>query len=256
MIKCVRFGTAASVLTILFVGAAANAAEIKILSVGALRSSLTPLLSEFEKSSGHKVTMESGAAGAMMGRIQKGEVVDVAIVTPQQIEALVADHKIVPGTQVKIAKVGMGVAASKSAANPDVSSMDAFKRTLLAAKSIGHTDPSGGASSAIYAAKLLASLDIAAELKPKIKVYANNDKLFEALGKGEVELGFGQTTEIAATPQVRFVGPLPAPVQNYSVFAAGVVASAKEPEAAKAFVSFLTSPAIKAAMKAKGVESP
>jgi len=256
MIKCVRFGRAAAVSTILLVGAAANAAEIKILSVGALRSSLTPLLSEFEKSSGHKVTMESGAAGAMMGRIQKGEVVDVAIVTPQQIEALVADHKIVPGTQVKIAKVGMGVAASKSAANPDVSSMDAFKRTLLAAKSIGHTDPSGGASSAIYAAKLLASLDIAAELKPKIKVYANNDKLFEALGKGEVELGFGQMTEIAATPQVRFVGPLPAPVQNYSVFAAGVVASAKEPEAAKAFVSFLTSPAIKAAMKAKGVESP
>jgi molybdate transport system substrate-binding protein len=240
---------------VLLVGAAANAAEITVLSVGALRSSLTPLIPEFEKSSGHKVKMESGAAGAMVARIQKGEAVDVAIVTPPQIETLVAERKITSGTQVNIGKVGMALAASKSAGKPDISSIDAFKRTLLAAKSIGHTDPSGGASSAIYAAKLLASMDIAAELKPKIKVFPNNDKLFEAIGKGDVELGFGQATEIAATPQVTFVGPFPAPVQNYSVYAAGVVANAKEPEAAKAFVRFLASPSTAAAMKVMGVES-
>jgi molybdate transport system substrate-binding protein len=248
---------AAAVSAVVLASSIASAAEITVLSVGSLRSSLTPLLSDFEKSSGHKVKMESGAAGAMVSRIQKGEVVDVIIVTPPQIETLVADRKVVSGTQVKIAKVGMGLAASKSAGTPDISTIDGFKRALLAAKSIGHTDPSGGASSAIYAAKLLASLDIAAELKPKIKtIFPTNDDLFDALRKGDVELGFGQTTEIAATPGVTFVGPLPAPVQNYSVYAAGVVSNAKQPDAAKAFVSFLTAPTTVAAMKAKGVVSP
>jgi molybdate transport system substrate-binding protein len=155
--------------------------------------------------------MESGAAGTMVSRIQKGEIVDVAIATPPQIEALVTAHKVVSGTQVRIAKVGMGLAASKSAGKPDISTIEAFKRTLLAAKSIGYTDPSGGASSAVYAAKLLASLDIAAELKPKIKMYATNDHLFEAVRNGEVDLGFGQMTEIATAPGVTFAGPLPEP---------------------------------------------
>jgi molybdate transport system substrate-binding protein len=257
MTKYVHLGAAAAVSAIFLAGGIASAAEITVLSVGSLRSSLIPLLSDFEKSSGHKVKMESGAAGAMVSRIQKGEVVDVVIVTPPQIETLVAEGKVVSGTQVKIAKVGMGLAASKSTGITDISTIDAFKRALLAAKSIGHTDPSGGASSAIYAAKLLASLDMAAELKPKIKTtFATNDDLFEALRKGDVELGFGQTTEIAATPGVTFVGPLPAPVQNYSVYSAGVAASANQPVAAKEFISFLTAPATIAAMKEKGVEAP
>lgn len=233
-----------------------NAAEISVLSVGALRSSLTPLLAEFEKSSGHTVKMESGAAGAMVTRIQKGEAVDVVIVTPPQIDSLMAENKVVPGTKVTIAKVGMGLAASKNAANADISSIETFKLTLLNAKTIGHTDPAGGASSAIYAAKLLAGLDIAAELKSKTKTFPRNDDLFGALANGDVEIGFGQMTEIAANPQVRSVGPLPAPVQNYSVFAAGVVANSKQPEAGRAFIAFLTSPLAVAAIKAKGVEIP
>lgn len=253
---CVRVGTAAVVSGLLLISAAANAAELTVLSVGSLRSSLTPLLSGFEKSSGYTVKMESGAAGAMVSRIQKGEVVDVVIVTPPQIAALLTDRKIVAGTQVRIAKVGMGLGASPSAVNADVSSMEAFRRTLLAAKSIGQTDPSGGASSAIYTAKLLGGLDIAADLKPKIKMFRTNDELLQALGNGDVELGFGQMTEIAAAPHVRLVGPLPAPIQNYTVYETAVVAAAKEPDAAKAFVRFLTSPATVAAMRERGVQSP
>lgn len=190
----------------------------------------------------------------MVARIQKGEVVDVAIVTTAQIEALVTQGKIVSGTQVSIARVGMGIGAHKGAAKADIGSVDAFNRTLLAAKSIGHTDPASGASSAIYAAQLLARLDIAAELKPKIKIFASNALLFEAVAKGDVELAFGQLTEIYAAPGVDLVGPLPAPVQNFSHFSAGVAASAKEPDAAKALIIFLTSPAAAAVMKAKGFE--
>lgn len=254
--KSIGVATAALMSSIFLAVSTVNAAEITVLSVGALRSSLTILIPEFEKLSGHKVNMESGAAGAMVARIEKGEGVDVAIVTAAQMEKLVSQDKVVAGTHAKIAKIGMGLAASKGVAKADISSIDAFKRTLLAARSIGHTDPAGGASSAIYAAKLLAGLDIAAELKPKIRLFASNVKLFEALANGDVDLGFGQMTEIVAASQVTFVGPLPALVQNYSVFAAGVLAKTKEPNAAKAFVQFLTSPSAVSVMKAKGVEIP
>ena len=246
--------TISSVLLVAIPSSIVNAAEITVLSVGALRSLTTNLIPNFEKSTGHKVTIESGAAGAMANRIQKGEVVDVGIVTTALIEGLVSQGKIVAGTQVTVARAGMGISARKGAGKLDIGSMDAFKRTLLAAKSLGHTDPASGASSAIYAAKLLAGLDIAAELKPKIKTFASNALLHEAIAKGDVELGFGQKTEILAEPRLEFIGPLPASVQNISQFSAGVVSSTKEPDAAKAFINFLTSPAAAAVKKAKGFE--
>jgi molybdate transport system substrate-binding protein len=234
----------------------ANAGEIKVLYVGSLRSSLTELIPSFEKSSGHKVKAEAGAAGEMVDRIQKGEAVDVGIVTTAQIEKLVTQGKIAPGSEVGIARSGMGLGVRKGAAKADIGSLEAFKRALGTAKSIGHTDPASGASSAIYAAQLLASLGNAAELKPKIKIFASNALLFEAVAKGDVELGFGQMSEIVAAPGVDLVGPLPAPVQNYSRYSAAIPASAKEPDAGKAFISFLTSPAAVAVMKAKGIDPP
>jgi len=246
--------TAAAISCIAISASIANASEITLLYVGALRSSMTELIPTFEKSSGHTVKAEAGAAGAMVARIQKGEVVDVGIVTTAQIATLVTQGKIVSGTQVSIARVGMGIAMRKGAPKTDISSVEAFKRTLLAAKSIGHTDPASGASSAIYAGQMLARLDIAAELKPKIKLFASNALLYEAVANGDVELGFGQITEILAERRVDLVGPLPAPVQNISQFSAGVPANAKEPAAGKAFISFLTSPPAAAAMKAKGFE--
>jgi molybdate transport system substrate-binding protein len=235
-------------------GNIAHAADISVLSVGALRSSTAALIPDFEKSTGNKVTIESGSAGAMAKRIQNGEPVDVAIVTTALIDRLAAEGHIKPGTQAVVAKAGMGVSARKGAGSFDIASTDALKRTLLAARSIGHTDPASGASSAIYAAKLLADLDIAAELKPKIKVFSSNALLHEAIAKGDVELGLGQQTEILAEPRLQLVGPLPASVQNISQFSAGVVMSTKELDAANAFISFLTSPAAASVMKAKGFE--
>lgn len=255
--KSIVFTIAGAFCTIMFCAMSGNivkAAEIKVLSAGALRSSTTTLIPDFEKSTGRKIAIESGAAGAIANRIQTGEVVDVSIVTTAQIERLVAQGKVVAGTQVIVARVGMGISARKGAGHFDISSVDALKRTLLAAKSIGHTDPASGASSAIYAAKLLAGLDIAAELKPKTKIFASNALLHDAIAKGDVELGFGQKTEILAEAHLEFVGPLPASVQNVSEFSAGIVTTAREPDAGKAFINFLTSPAAAAVMKAKGFE--
>lgn len=243
-----------SSLIVVIPGSIVNAAEIKVLSAGALRSSMTVLIPDFEKSTGHKVTIESGAAGAMANRIQKSEIVDVGIVTTALMEMLVTQGSVVAGTQAIVASAGMGISARKGGGKLDIASVDALKRTLLAAKSVGHTDPASGASSAIYAAKLLAGLDISAELKPKTKIFASNALLHEAIAKGEVGLGFGQMTEILAETHLELVGPLPASLQNISQFSAGVATSAKEPDAAKAFINFLTSVGAAAVMKAKGFE--
>jgi len=132
--------------------------------------------------------------------------------------------------------------------------LEAFKRRLLAAKSIGQSDPASKTSSAIYTAKLFADLDIAADLKSKIKILPSNARLFEAIAKGEVELGLGQLTEIAEHQDIVLFGPLPNPVQNITRFSAGIAAHAKEPEAAKVFVDFLRSPEATLIMKAKGID--
>jgi molybdate transport system substrate-binding protein len=192
----------------------------------------------------------------MVARIQRGEVVDVAVVTTPQMEKLVIEGKITPGTQVSISRSGMGLGAPKGAAKSDIGSRESLQQVLSAAKSIGHTDPAGGASSAIYAAQLLARLDNAAELIPKIRTFASNGLLLEAVSNGEVELGFGQMSEILAAPGVDLVAPLPASVQHYSRYSAAVPASAKERDAGKAFISFLGSPAALAIMKAKGIDAP
>jgi molybdate transport system substrate-binding protein len=254
VMRPIRCALAAAMSWMLVTGSLANAVEIKVLSVGALRSSTAALIPDFEKATGNKVSIESGAAGVMASRVQKGEPADVVIVTTKLIDGLAAQAKVVAGTQAIVARAGMGISARKGAGTYDIGSMDAFKRTLIGAKSIGHTDAASGASSAIYAAKLLGDLDIAAQLKPKTKLFASNDLLHEAITKGEVELGFGQKTEIASDPRLQLVGPLPAPVQNISQFSAGVVATTRQPDAAKAFISFLASPAAQNFMKAKGFE--
>jgi molybdate transport system substrate-binding protein len=234
----------------------ASGTEIKVLYVGSLRSSLRELIPSFEKSSGDSVKAEAGAAGEMVGRIQKGEAVDVAIVTTAQIVKLAAEGKVASGTQVDIASSGMGLGTRKGTAKADIGSLDTFKQTLRSSKSIGHTDPASGASSAIYAAQLLGRLDSAGELKPKIKLFASNELLFKAIAKGDVDLGFGQMSEIVAAPGVDLVGPLPSSVQNYSHYSAAIPTSAQEPNAGKAFISFLNSPDAVAVMKAKGIDHP
>lgn len=243
-----------SILLIASAGTVASASEIRVLYVGALRSSLAALIPDFEKTSGHKIIAEAGAAGAMVTRIQNGKSVDVVIVTAPQIAALLKQGKIVAGTEINLAQVGMGLAAHPGMAKQDISSAEGFQRTLLAAKSIGHTDPASGASSAIYAGQLLARLDIASEIKPKIRIFASNALLLQALASGEVEVGFGQLTEFMEKKNIDLIGPLPAAFQKFSRFSAGVPTSAKDPNGGKAFINFLRSPAAAAAMKAKGVE--
>jgi molybdate transport system substrate-binding protein len=234
-------------------GSTARAAEIKLLSASALHPAIDALKPDFEKSSGHKVAVAYGTAGAVADRVQKGEAADIVTSSVPMIERLQAQGKVVAGERVIIAKVGVGAFVRKGAAKPDISSADAFKRSMLAARSIAYPDPAGGGASGIYVAGLLERLGIAAEMKPKTKL-STLQTLYASVTSGDVEIGFNQVSEILAQPAVELAGPLPPAIQNYTQFAAGIVTGSSQADAARALVTFLSSPAAQTVLKAKGFE--
>jgi molybdate transport system substrate-binding protein len=238
----------------------ADAAEIKVLSSGGLKLALSQLLPGFESSSGNSVKVEYGPAGAIAKRIAAGDTADVAIATISQIEDLETAGKIVPGSKVRIAGIALGVAVRQGAPKPDIGTIQAFKRVLLAAQSIGYRDPATGSTSGTYTAKMIERLGIAADLQPKTKLDNSPgdrpEDVFGMLARGEVEMQIGQITEIIMAPGVELVGPLPGKTQNVSMLAAGIVTGCKVPDAAKAFISYVTSPAAAKVLTDGGFQSP
>jgi len=235
-------------------GSTARAAEIKLLAAVALQPGFIALIPDFEKSSGHKVTIAYGTAGAVADRVQKGEAADIVINSAPLIDKLQAQGKVVADSRVNIAKVGIGVFVRKGGTKPDLASVDGFKRSLLAAKSIVYVDPSSGGASGIYVASLLERLGIAAEMKPKTKLSPPAAALYASVAAGEADMGFNQISEVLAHPTVEFAGGLPSAIQNYTQFAAVIVTGSSQTDAGRALVTFLSSPAAQTVLKAKGFE--
>ncbi|MCK1452844.1 substrate-binding domain-containing protein [Bradyrhizobium sp. 35] len=234
-------------------GSTARAAEIKLLSASALHPAIDALVPAFEKSAGHKVTVAYGTAGAVADLVQKGEAADIVTTSVPMIDRLQAQGIVVAGDRVVIAKVGVGAFVRKGAAKPDVSSVEAFKRSMLAANSITYPDPAGGGASGIYVASLLERLGIAAEMKPKTKL-STLETLYRSVANGEVEIGFNQVSEILAQPTIDLADPLPTTIQNYTQFASGIVTSSSQAGAAREFITFLCSPTAQAVLKEKGFD--
>jgi len=132
----------------------ADAAEIKVLTAGAFKQVVLALVPDFEKQSGHKVVVDNGTAGQLKQRIEGGETFDVAVVTPGVVDGLIANGKIAAGSRLNLASVGVGVMVKEGAPKPDISTVEAFKTALLAAKSVAYIDPASGGSSGIYLDKL------------------------------------------------------------------------------------------------------
>jgi molybdate transport system substrate-binding protein len=260
-VSLLRVATIALVLTgALRAVGSADAAEIKVLSSGALKLALSQLLPNLESSAGYSVRVEYGPAGAIAKRIQAGDAADVAIATVSQIEDLEKAGKIVPGSKVRIAGIALGVAVRQGAPKPDIGTVQAFKRALLAAQSIGYRDPATGSTSGTYTAKMIEQLGIAADLQPKTKLDNSPgdrpENVFGMVARGEVEMQIGQITEIVMAPGVELVGPLPGEIQNVSVLAAGIVMGCMVPDAAKAFISYVTSPAAAKVLTDGGFQPP
>jgi molybdate transport system substrate-binding protein len=231
----------------------AMAAEIKVLTAGAFKQVVLALVPDFEKATGHKIVLDNDTAGALVKRIRDGEAFDVAVITPGAIDDLAKDGKVAAGSRANLARVGVGVAVKEGAPRPDISTVEAFKRAVLAAKSVAYIDPASGGSSGVYVAGLLDKLGIADQVKPKARL-KQGGAVAELIASGEAELGIHQISEILPVKGVVLVGPLPAEIQNYTVYAAGLGAASKQPEAAKAFIRQLTGEAATSVLKAKGME--
>jgi len=233
----------------------ATCAEIKVLTAGAMKSVVLALQGGFEIASGHRLVVDNDTAGGLVKRIEAGEAFDMAIITPAAIDGLIGKGKIVAGSRAAVAKVGIGVAVKEGAPKPDLSSVEAFKRALLAAKTVAYIDPASGGSSGIYVAGLLNKLGIADDIKPKERLQAGG-YVAEKVAKGEAEIAIHQISEILPVKGVTLAGPLPEEIQHYTVYAAGLSAAARDPGAAQAWIDYLKGPAASAAIEGRGMSKP
>jgi molybdate transport system substrate-binding protein len=242
-----------SLLMIAATPSSARAAEIKLLGPVSFRALFPDLLPQFEKSSGHNVSVGYATLGAITERLIKGEDADVAIVSGAQNEELQKQGKLLAGSRVEIARVGYTAFGKKGAPKPDLGSVDALKRTLLAAKSIALGDPARGGGAGVYTAGLMQRLGLSEEIKTKTRLVASGTEVAETVAKGETEIGIGVASDVAIVPGLDSI-PLPSEVQSYSLYVAGISSGSKQADAAKALIAFLTSPAVKQALTANGFE--
>jgi molybdate transport system substrate-binding protein len=233
----------------------ASAAEVKVLTAGAFKQVVLAVVPEFEKATGHKVVVDNDTVGGLTKRIEGGEAFDVVVLTPAAVDDLTRKGKIADGSKATLARVGVGVMVKAGAPAPDISSVEAFKRALLNAKSVAYIDPASGGSSGIYVANLLDKLGIANDIKPKAKL-KKGGYVADLIKSGEAELGIHQISEIVPVTEVTLVGPLPAEIQNYTTYAAGIGAGAKDSDAAKALIKVLSGPGAAAVLKEKGMDRP
>jgi molybdate transport system substrate-binding protein len=237
-------------IALLAQGAPAMAAEVKVLAGAALRGAFDELVPKFEAATKHKLVIDFGATGTFKSKVEAGEAVDLVIIGAEGVDDLIKQGKIAADTRVEIARVGIGMAVRAGAAKPDISTVDAFKDALRNAKSITYT-PEGAAGA--HVTKVLDQLGIAEQLKPKTKANAP-DRVPQAVAEGEAELAIASSPTLVAAKGVDFVGLLPSDLQSYFINTAGIVNAAKQPEAAKEFVKYLTTPEAAAVIKAKGME--
>jgi molybdate transport system substrate-binding protein len=245
----------AIIIMLLVTTGAARTAEIDAFISTAIKAATDELLPPFERASGHSIRASYAPSGALIPRFDRGEPVDVFLTDAPAIDALIKQGKIAGG-RTDLARTGIGIAVRKGAAKPDVSSPEALKRALLAAKTVGHAAPAGGSITAAHIQGVFQRLGIAALMTPKVKLAAGgpNGRVSVLVSSGEAEIGLQQVSELMSNPEVEVIGMLPAELQLTTIYSAGVTTSAREAEAAKALIRALTAPSAAPAYKAVGLD--
>jgi molybdate transport system substrate-binding protein len=235
--------------------AVASAAEIKVLATIAVQSVLEDLAPKFEKASGHKLSMTFGLGVPLAKRVQDGEAADLLVGPRGSIDGLIKAGRLEPGSDTTLARSSVGVAVRKGAPKPDISTPEALKRTLLAAKSVSYSNPAFGGASGVHFGKVIERLGIAEEMKAKTKFPPEGGFTARLLTTGEAELAVQQIGELISVADVELVGPLPGELQSVTTFAAAIPSAARQPEAARALIKYLQSPEAMAVMKSKGLDT-
>jgi len=227
----------------LFTGSAGGT-EIRVMISGGFSAAYLELVPEFERATGHTVVTARGASmgnaqNSIPSRLQRGEPVDVFVMVGDALEGLIKQGKVAAGTRVELAGSSIGVAVRAGSPKPDIGSVDAFKRAMLDAKSLAY---SSSASGVYLSTELFPRLGIADQVRGKSRMI-EGEPVGAAVARGEAEIALQQISELLPVPGLDFVGPLPAEIQKITVFSAGIAAGAKEPDAARALIKFLASPA-------------
>ena len=231
----------------------ANAAEVKVLASVALTSALNELAPQFERTTGNKLTFGYSLVADIRKRVLEGETADVIILSRPVMDELEKQNKLAPGTIANVAGIAVALTARAGAPKPDISSVDALKRSLIAAKSIVYADPAKGGLSGVYFARVLDRLGIAEQMKPKT-ILVPGDQSADVVAKGEAEIGIAQTSEIVPVAGAQLLGPLPGELGLVTIFSAGIGAGTKAQEAATSLIRFLTGPTAAPVLKMKGME--
>jgi molybdate transport system substrate-binding protein len=237
----------------LMLSAIGHAAELKVLTSIALTTALNELSPIFEQKTGHKLIVDFNLAAVQKKRVLDGERADVIILTRAMMEDLAKQNKLAPGNIVNVAGTPVSLAARAGVPKPDISTVEAFKQTLLSAKSISYADPAKGGLSGVVAGKAIERLGIAEQMKAKT-VLVPGAQSPELVAKGEVELGIAQASEIVPIAGTQLVGALPGELGSLTLFSGGVGADSGSADAAKALIEFLSGPEAAPRFKASGFE--
>ena len=231
----------------------AVAADVKVLSAGAVELGLLRAAEQFERASGNAIRVQFNTAPQLTKRMAEGEVADILIAPPAVLDDQAKNGRIATQGRLMLGRVGVGVVVRASAANPDIATIEALKQTMLSADSIVYNT----ASSGLYLEKLFERIGIAEQIKAKTTRYPNGEDVMDHIIKGKGnELGFGAIPEIKLfEPKgLKLVGPLPPDIQNYTSYGAALMSNAPSADAAKAFLTYLASPEAKQIFIAAGIE--
>jgi molybdate transport system substrate-binding protein len=243
----------AAALAVLWAGAGADGAELKVFVGGAMTETVEKIGANFAKASGNKVDYVSDTTGALQRRLATGEKADILVVTAAGLDALEKENRIAPGTRTPLVRALIGVAMRPNGAPPDLSSPDTFKASLLRARSVSYVNPMAGGTSGTYFEGLMKRMGIYDEMKPKIVYRNQGSEVADAVAKGDAEIGISFIAELAPNRGVKVAGPLPEAVQSPTDYVAAVTSVSANPDAARGFIQAMTSPSGASIFKAAGL---
>lgn len=240
----------AALASLLALTGVAFAADIKVIGSPGFREAYQDLVPAFEKATGNKVATTWGGVNEIAKRVADGETADIVILPVAQIDDLIRQGKLLAASKVDVAKSGIGVAVRMGLGKIDISSGEAIRKAMLAAKSIAYsTGPSG-----VHMAELIKSWGIADQVKSKVVISPPDTPVGVMLARGDADIGFQQVSELVRVKGIDYLGPLPADVQEVTVFAAVLHKASTSPDAAKALLKFLGSPEAAPVIRKTGME--
>jgi len=250
-----RLASSLAVAAVLL-AAPACAADLKVISAGAVRGLIAQIIDDYSHQTGQKFDFTIGTTGQLRTLIASGQPADLIIVSTTLMGELEKTGKLTPGSRADLGRVGIGVAVRDGATMPDISTPDALKRTLVEARSVAYTNPAEGGTSGIFFAGLTERLGIGDTIRSKAILTRGGREAAIEVAEGRAEMAIVFVSEAAAVKGVKLAGALPEPLQDYSAYAAAIPASSTDAAAARAFIAALASPAMAQRWRANGFEPP